>query len=238
MHFMAPLSWALVVGVGLYHTIIAPTDTPHGRRIFQQAQKPTPFTQSGLITGLYCATLLVVQLNYLYHLFFSGKACVAQAAKSVATHFALNNLFLFSWVILWTRSLFGAATVFLVASYMNQTALYVHHPRLPAFVHLAVVAGPWAWSFLGLFWNIALVVSVAGDPNALPVRVLGNVAIWVVLVLGSGVVVNTTDYLLAYCLAWLSLCKSFSPSLLACCFLSSCLPRRSLSSVYPVPYAK
>lgn len=157
------------------------------------------------------ATLLTTQLNYLYHLFY-GKPHISHAARTVSTHFTLNNLFLFSWIILWTRNQFSASSVFLLASYLNQHAVYAQHPRLPIFVHLPVVAGPYAWAFLGLFWNVALAVSIAGDANSLPVRVLGNVFIWVIVVVGSGLVVSSSDYLLAYCFAWLSLC--LSPSFL------------------------
>lgn len=99
--------------------------------------------------------------------------------------------------------------------------MYAQHPRLPVFVHLPVVAGPYAWALLGLFWNIA--VAVGGNANSLPVRVVGNLLIWVVLVVGSALIVSSADYVLAYCLAWLTLCLfPLSPPLLSW-FMSSVL---------------
>lgn len=124
------------------------------------------------------------------------------AAANVATHFILNNLLNFGWILLWTRNHFWPAEVILVLQFLNLHAAYWRHRRLPAFVHLPAVAGPYAWTLLGLFWNGA----VAVHSNSLPARIVANVFIWVIFAMGSGHIVATQDYILGYCLSWLMLC--------------------------------
>lgn len=51
---LVPLSWLLVVVVGLYYTVNAPSDVKHGHSIFKQANRHiTPFSQSTIVTGIY-----------------------------------------------------------------------------------------------------------------------------------------------------------------------------------------
>lgn len=51
---LVPLSWALVVVMGIYYTVHKPDDDKHGHRIFKQANKHiTPFSQNVQLTGIY-----------------------------------------------------------------------------------------------------------------------------------------------------------------------------------------
>jgi len=123
------------------------------------------------------------------------------AAANVAAHFILNNVFLAAWILLWTRNQFWGAEIILSAHFINQTVTYFRHSGLPAFVHLPAVAGPYAWTLTALFWNGA----VAVHSHNLPGRIVANIFIWVILAIGLLSVVPREDYILGYCLSWLTL---------------------------------
>lgn len=138
----------------------------------------------------------------MWHLFHKDAALVASAAN-VATHFILNNVFTFSWILLWTRNYFWGSLIILIAHFINQSFAYWRHRGLPAFVHLPAVAGPYAWTLFALFWNGA----VAVHSHNLPGRLVANIFIWVILAIGLFDIVIFEDYILGYCLSFLSLCK-------------------------------
>lgn len=138
----------------------------------------------------------------MWHL-FSKETALVSAAANVATHFILNNLFVFAWILLWTRNHFWGSEIILIAHFINQAICYRNHRDLPAFVHLPAVAGPYAWTLFALFWNGA----VAVDSNSLPARIIANIFIWVILFIGLGDITLRQDYMLGYCLSLLSLCK-------------------------------
>lgn len=165
---------------------------------------------SRLNTNPDCRILLLLsQLSYVWHLFSKNDVLVA-AAANVATHFILNNLFLFAWILLWTRNHFWGAEIILIAHLINQTVTYWRHRGLPAFVHLPAVAGPYAWTLTALFWNGA----VAVHSHNLPGRIVANIFIWVILGVGLFDVVLREDYILGYCLSFLTLCESISVAIL------------------------
>jgi hypothetical protein len=198
---LVPLTWALVVVVGIYYSVHSPDDVKKGKKIWKQANKRnTPFSQNTTLTGIYWIVLLLSQLSYVYHLFSKNNVLVT-AAANVATHFILNNLFLFVWILLWTRNYFWGAEVILVFHFINQWVTYWRHRGLPAFVHLPAVAGPYAWTLTALFWNGA----VAVHSHNLPGRIVANIFIWVILVVGLFDIVLREDYILGYCLSILSL---------------------------------
>lgn len=148
--------------------------------------------------------LLLSQLSYVWHLFSKNNVLVV-AAANVATHFILNNVFLAAWILLWTRNQFWGAEIILIAHFINQTVTYWRHSGLPVFVHLPAVAGPYAWTLMALFWNGA----VAVHSHNLPGRIVANIFIWVILAIGLFSIVPREDYILGYCLSWLTLCKFF-----------------------------
>lgn len=138
---------------------------------------------------------------------FSKDAVVVAAAANVASHFILNNLFVFAWILLWVRNHFWGSEVILAAHFINQHASYWRHRGLPTFVHLPAVAGPYAWTLTALFWNGA----VAVHSNGTAARIVANIFIWVILAIGGVHVLAANDHLLGYCLSFLTLCKSISP---------------------------
>lgn len=149
------------------------------------------------------ALLLLSQLSYVWHLFHKEAAIVA-AAANVATHFILNNVFVLAWISLWTRNHFWGAEIILMAHFINQSIVYWRHVNLPEFVHLSAVAGPYAWTIFALFWNGA----VAVHSHNLPGRIIANIFIWAILFVGLFHITLRDDYILGYCLSFLSLCKS------------------------------
>ncbi|KAJ5935594.1 hypothetical protein N7466_005141 [Penicillium verhagenii] len=198
---LVPLTWALVVIVGLYYSLNSPDDTKGSKKIWKQIKNhPTPFTQNKTVTEIYWVLLLLSQLSYVWHLFHKEATIVASAAN-VATHFILNNLFTLSWILLWTRNHFWGAEVILIAHFINQTVAYWRHPGLPDFVHLPAIAGPYAWTLFALFWNGA----VAVHSHNLPGRIVANIFIWVILILGLSKITLRQDHVLGYCLSFLSL---------------------------------
>ncbi|KAJ5143011.1 uncharacterized protein N7515_001798 [Penicillium bovifimosum] len=198
---LVPLTWLLVVVVGIYHSVHSPDDVKKGKKLWRQGDKHnTPFSQNTTVTGVFWILLLLSQLSYVWHL-FSKNTVLVTAAANVATHFILNNLFLFAWILLWTRNHFRVAEVILAAHFINQTVTYWRHRGLPAFVHLPAVAGPYAWTLTALFWNGA----VAVHSHNLPGRILANIFIWVILFVGLFDIVLREDYILGYCLSWLTL---------------------------------
>lgn len=49
-----PLTWALVVVVGIYYSIHSPDDTKGSKKLWKQANKHnTPFSQNTTVTGVY-----------------------------------------------------------------------------------------------------------------------------------------------------------------------------------------
>ncbi|EPS30759.1 hypothetical protein POX_b02238 [Penicillium oxalicum] len=198
---LVPLTWALVVIVGTYYSLHSPDDTKGGKKLWKNADKHnTPFSQNTIVTGIYWILLLLSQISYVYHL-FSKEATLVVAAANVATHFILNNLFVFAWILLWTRNHFWGAEVILAAHFINQTITYWRHRGLPAFVHLPAVAGPYAWTLTALFWNGA----VAVHSHNLPGRIVANIFIWVIMLVGLFHIIIHEDYILGYCLSFLTL---------------------------------
>lgn len=101
------------------------------------------------------------------------------------------------------RNHFWGAEVILAANFLSQSTAYWVHRPLPAFVHFPAVAGPYAWTLTALFWNGA----VAVGSNSLPARIVANVFIWVLFVVGYFHILVNQDYILGYSLSFLTLCK-------------------------------
>jgi hypothetical protein len=120
-----------------------------------------------------------LQIGYVWHL-FSSNAEYVTAAASVGSHFILNNLFQFAFVMLFVRGRFILAEVILVLNFFNLTFLYFRHNTYPRFIHIPVVSGPLAWTYVALYWNGA----IAAHATGLAARILANVAIWGILVYG------------------------------------------------------
>jgi hypothetical protein len=195
------LSWLLVVVTGVYYSFQKPHDVPDGHTIWGQAKRyRTPFSQNIFITGIYWVLLLLSQVSYVWHFFSSNNALVT-AAANVASHFILNNLFIFAFIMLWVRNYFWPGELIIIAHLLSQSTAYWSNRDAPTFVHLPAVAGPYAWSITALFWNGAVAVGAENTPS----RIVANVFIWVIFVIGHLHIFVTKDYLIGYALSFLTL---------------------------------
>jgi len=143
--------------------------------------------------------LFVLQLCYVYHVFASDEDLVI-AALDVGSHFMVNNVLQFAFIMLWVRSHFWIAELVLVINAFNLKALYLRYTTTPSFIHIPVVSGPWAWTFVALFWNGA----VAVDTQILVARIVANVAIWSFLLFGLFYLAVYRDYTVGFELSFLS----------------------------------
>jgi Fungal protein of unknown function (DUF1774) len=123
--------------------------------------------------------LFFLQLGYVWH-FFSSNADFVNAAAGVGSHFILNNLLQFAFVMLFVRGHFILAELILILNFFNLTSLYFRHNTHPRFIHIPVVSWPLAWTFVALYWDGA----IASNATGLAARIVANVAIWAILVFG------------------------------------------------------
>jgi hypothetical protein len=138
-----------------------------------------PKSKLRLGTKNHRVALFILQIGYVWHL-FSHNAEWVHAAASVGSHFVLNNLFQFAFVMLFVRGRFILAEAMLVLNFLNLTCLYYFHNTHPKLIHAPVVSWPLAWTFVALFWDGAIAAHAKGQPA----RILANIAIWAIFVYG------------------------------------------------------
>ncbi len=124
--------------------------------------------------------LFILQGGYIAHL-FSDNIERVNSACAVGSHFILNNLYHFAFVMLFVRSLFGWAELILILNFINLSSLYFRHNGYARFIHEPVVSGPLAWTFVAIYWNGAIMVP---NSQTLVARIFGNIFIWSILVYG------------------------------------------------------
>lgn len=144
--------------------------------------------------------LFVLQVGYVGHLFSKNPDHV-NAAASVGSHFIFHNLLHFAFVMLFVRSHFIWAEVILIINFFNLTSLYFRHNTYPRFIHLPVVSGPLAWTFVAIYWNGAMMVS---HPHSLVARIFGNIFIWSLLAYGGFFILVYRDYTMGFSLSVLA----------------------------------
>ncbi|KAG5925313.1 hypothetical protein E4U53_003347 [Claviceps sorghi] len=196
------LTWLLSVVVSVYYVLHKPKDGATARRrIWEQNDLyPTAFTMSPVLGDIYWVVLFILQLGYITHL-FSRKQEVVNWAASVGSHFILNNLFHFAFVMLFVRSHFVWAEIILILNFINLSTLYFRHNTSPRFIHAPVASGPLAWTFVAIYWNGALMVH---HPHSLVARIFGNIFIWSILAYGAFFIVVFKDYTMGFALSVLS----------------------------------
>ncbi|RDW69447.1 ATP synthase F0 [Coleophoma cylindrospora] len=196
------LSWLLVVITSFYYSFNVPQDDIKKWRSTiwgVNAVYHTPFATSSVIASIYWIILFISQIGYVWHL-FSGNTEYVNAAAGVGSHFILNNLLQFAWVMLFVRGHFIWSEILVIVNFFNLSFLYFRHNTHPRFIHFPVVSGPLAWSFFALYWNGAIGVNA----HSLPARILANVAIWGILVYGLFFLVTFKDYTMGFALSVLT----------------------------------
>lgn len=124
--------------------------------------------------------MFILQGGYIAHL-FSTDLEKLNPACAVGSHFIMNNLFHFAFVMLFVRGYFAWAEVIIILNWVNLSSLYFRHVGYPRFIHEPVVSGPLAWTFVAVYWNGAIMVPHA---TSLVSRIFGNIFIWGILVYG------------------------------------------------------
>ncbi len=147
--------------------------------------------------------LYILQAGYIWHLFSSNIDFVT-AASNVGSHFIFNNLLHFGFLMLWVRSRFWLAELLLVVNFFNLSSLYLRHPNHPRSIHIPVVSGPLAWTYVAIFMDGAAMVNA----KDLPARILANIAIWGILVYGIFFLVVYKDYTMGFALSILTAGKT------------------------------
>ncbi|KAK3294048.1 uncharacterized protein B0H64DRAFT_443136 [Chaetomium fimeti] len=195
-------SWLLSVIVTVYYTFEPPHDGKHHRGTIwhQNRDHHSGFTLNPIITSIYWIVLFVLQLGYISHL-FSSKTESVNAACAVGSHFILNNLLHFGFVMLFVRSHFVWGEVLLLVNFANLTSLYFRHNAYARFIHLPAVSGPLAWTFVAVYWNGAIMVP---HQNSLVARIFANIFVWSILAYGGFFIVLYKDYTMGFNLSVLS----------------------------------
>ncbi|KAK0712142.1 hypothetical protein B0T21DRAFT_415715 [Apiosordaria backusii] len=196
------LTWLLSVVTTVYYDTHAPTDGryPGGSIWHQNYHHYSGFTQNAVITSIYFVVLFIFQLIYISHLFSSDPTTV-NAAASVGSHFILNNLLHFAWVMLFVRSHFVWSEIVLIINFFNLSSLYFRHAAYTKFIHAGAVSWPLAWTFVAIYWNGAIMVP---HQNSLVARIFANVFIWSLLGYGLFFIVLYKDYTMGFALSVLS----------------------------------
>lgn len=105
--------------------------------------------------------------------------------------------------MLWVRGRFWIGEIVLIANLFNLTSLYFRHSKTPLLVHISIVSAPYAWNYVAILWDGAAAVNAQN----LAARILANIVVWGILVLGGFFVFTFKDYAMGFCFAILSLCK-------------------------------
>ncbi|KAI4955105.1 hypothetical protein J4E91_000961 [Alternaria rosae] len=191
------ISWLLLVISAIYTTFAAPSG-PHSHK-FWHNNPQTPFAQSSIFTSIYVLIIFILQAGYAYALYMSDETYVT-AAANLGSHFIANNLLLFGFVHLFTRSHFWLALFLLVLNFGNLSLAYFRHSAAPRTIHVGTVSGPLAWNFVALYW----VGAIAVHSNHFAARIVANVFIWGWLGYGMFFLVAYKDYTMGFALSVLS----------------------------------
>jgi hypothetical protein len=189
------ISWLLLVITSIYYTFRRPGEghAPHRTIWGQNHVHHSPFAMNPIITSIYWIVLYLLQLGYSWHLYSSETAYVS-AAANVGSHFIVHNLLIFTFIHLWTRSLFWLSLLVIVINFFNLSSAYFRHSTTPRTIHIGVVSGPLAWNFVALYW----VGAVAVGAHNLPARIVANIFIWGILVYGGFFLVAYKDYTIGF----------------------------------------
>ncbi|KAI6345497.1 hypothetical protein MCOR28_003565 [Pyricularia oryzae] len=195
-------SWLLSLLSSVYYTFNDDHDAFHIRRRIWDINDLylTGFRLDHMITSLYWLALFILQVGYASFLFSTNLDRKNQAC-AVGSHFILNNLLHFAFVMLFVYGHFVWAEVVLIVNFANLTFLYFRHNTYPRFIHTPVVSGPLAWTFVAIYWNGAIMVH---HPEALVARIFANIFIWSIFVYGLFFLVMYKDYTMGFSLSVLA----------------------------------
>ncbi|EXJ58275.1 hypothetical protein A1O7_05700 [Cladophialophora yegresii CBS 114405] len=200
------VSWLVLVIFGAIYTFQKPTDCSkhqHCHTIWgQNNHNPSGFSVNSVLTSIYWVVVLIFQAHYVRFLWSAEKDYVTSAAN-VGSHFILHNLLTFGFIMLWVRGYFWQGELLLIVNLFNLTALYFGHSATPLIIHAPIVSAPLAWNYVAILWNGAAMVG--HDRTHLPARIVANIFIWGILMLGAFFLAVFKDYTMGLELALLAL---------------------------------
>ncbi|KAJ0113845.1 ATP synthase F0 [Diaporthe amygdali] len=193
------LTWLLSVVVSVYYSVRSPADDiKHGRTIEGQNYLHwSGFTLNFVLVYVYFIVLFILQIGYVVHL-FSSDIDKVNAACATGSHFIVNNLLHFAFIMLFVRSHFVWAELILIINFFNLSSMAFRHHAYARFIHTPVVSGPLAWTFVAIYWNGAIMVPHEGS---LVARIFANIFVWSILVYGLFFIAIYKDYTMGF---WLS----------------------------------
>ncbi|RQM08735.1 hypothetical protein DH86_00002454 [Scytalidium sp. 3C] len=199
---LAVLSWLLLIITSFYYSLHAPEDDkPKWRHTIWEINHlyKTSYSLNAHIVEVYWVILFVLQIGYFWHI-FSSKTENVYAATRIGSHFILNNLLQFAFIMLFVRSHFIWAEVIAILNFGNLAFLYLRHPSSIPLIHIPAVSGPLAWTFIAIYWNGAIAV----HQDTLAAKIVAYVAIWGILVFGGFFLIAFKDYSIGFALAILT----------------------------------
>lgn len=196
------LSWLVLVVTSIYYTFAHPHEGKYHRRTIwgQNHAHHTPFALNSIIVSIYWIILYVLQIPYIASLFSASDSEDLTTACNLAPHFTTHNLLIFGFIHLWCRSYFGWALLLVIINFLQLTFAYFRYPKTSKLTHIAVLAGPLAWSFVALYWDGAAAVHA----RHIAARIVANIFIWTWLVYGGFYLVVFKDWAMGFCLSVLS----------------------------------
>lgn len=120
--------------------------------------------------------------------------------------------------------MFWQGEILLIVNLFNLTLLYFRHPTTPRFVHIPIVSAPLAWTYIAILWDGAAAVNA----RSLPARIVANIFIWGILVLGAFFLLTYKDYTIGIELSILALGRSL-------CYPFCCRHADTIVQLLPSP---
>ncbi|KKA28537.1 hypothetical protein TD95_002240 [Thielaviopsis punctulata] len=161
----------------------------------------TAFTLNPVIVSVYWLALYVNQASYLSSLWNASANETAIQGAALGSHFIVNNILTFVITLLFSHGHFLSALILQIINLFNLTVLYHRHRNYARWLHWPVVSGPLAWTIIAILWTGAI---VAPWSDALILRIMGNVAIWAILLIGLFFLGVYGDYTMGFSLAVLT----------------------------------
>jgi len=204
LQFLNISTWLINVATSvLYSTVLHPTIGHMSHRHL------TPFTTSSIFSAGFWLFLYVLQLGFLATHWSRDQNIRSTTVNTVYSSFAVFNMLQFGWTLLWVHEHFVIAEIFLILNFLNILRLYLRlgHKLGPVnrtnFVRLVFLEAPTARLplavlFIGILHNGAVAFHVHGAAG----RILSNIFIWIIFVVGGGVVVWFRDWVFGLAIAY------------------------------------
>jgi len=169
----------------------------------------TPFTTNSIFTAAFWLFLYALQVGFLAMHWSRDSSLRATTVDTIYASFAVFNMLQFGWVLLWVNGEFTVAELFTIFNFLNILRLYLClGPKLGRpirgrfsrllFLEAPTARLPLALLFIDIFHNGAVALHVHGRVG----RLLANVLIWSILVVGGGVVAFFRDWVFGLALAY------------------------------------